>query len=156
MTKYAVLFSSMAVLTLSLTETASAMVSLPNVSRCFAQAATQADIQRCEALRNCVNNQSDDQASLQGCLALTEDAYVVQQGIGGGTPLVGNQYGGAMLPGPGGVNQNVIFAANTEPVLGWGGVLNTDGVEVESSNSELVWGIQGDKGFTNQQEGPND
>lgn len=156
MTKYAVLFSSMAVLTLSLGERATAMVSLPNVGRCFSQASTKADFQRCEALKSCVEDQSDDQASLQGCMALAEDAYVVRQGIQGGAMLTGNRGGAALLPGGGPVNQNVIFAANTEPVLGLGGVLNTDGVEVESSNSELVWGIQGDKGFTNQQQGPND
>jgi hypothetical protein len=45
----------------------------------FLQAKTKADFQRCEALRSCVEDNSDDQASLQGCMALAEDAYVLNK-----------------------------------------------------------------------------
>jgi hypothetical protein len=137
--KVSILLSSAALLTACFIQEANAQLKIPSLGQCYAQADDKSSREHCDALKDCVENQSDDQASLTGCIDEAEDAYVAKSlekenaEIGMGMTPEGIFYEDI----PGRVRSSEQIRTNTL-----------------KANSDLVGSIQGDKGFTQQQEGP--
>ena len=138
--KVSVLLSSAALLTAAFTQEATAQLNIPSLGQCYANATDKSSLEHCKALENCVNNQSDDQASLQGCMDEAQDAYVAEN-LEHENEEIGM-----------GVSPDGIFYENA-PTL----VRSSEEIRMNTikANSDLVESIQGSKGFTQQQEGPN-
>jgi len=130
--------------TVTFAEKACAGLSLPNVGECRRSATDREARDYCDALERCMNN-ADDRASLKGCILRAQDAYTakVMQGEGLGTISTPSQDTDAS-----------VFAwadAGVSPTAP-----EDFPIETQEVNAELVEGIQGEKGWTQQQQGPND
>lgn len=142
------LFVSVSVLcTVTFTEKALAGLSLPNIGECRRSATDREAMDYCAALEDCIKNHTDDRASLKGCILEAQDAYTAKamQGEGMSAPT----------------SETSTTSSDTE-VFRWADVgvsapaPEDFPIETQEVNSELVEGIQGEKGWTQQQQGPND
>lgn len=129
--KVSILLSSAALLTAFFIQEANAQLKIPSLGQCYAQADDKFSREHCDALKDCVDNKSDDQASLTGCIDEAEDAYVAKS-----------------LE-----EENGEIGMNPEET---GSARSAEQIRTNTlkANSDLVESIQGNKGFTQQQEGP--
>ncbi len=106
----------------------------PSPEACLKRARTEKDVRQCKRVKYCTENSSDDQASYRGCIDNAEDIYAAE------ALEIISPAGEEII-----VSESVVSPFSEFVPMG-----------TEAYDSDLVWGIQGDKGFTNQQEGPND
>ena len=129
--------------TIMFIDKASAGLGLPNIGECYKSARDQDGRDYCEALESCMQNDTDDRASLKGCILEAQDRYTAKA-----------MQGESVFPQSSNKDDQSIFRWAD---LGISPTAPEDfPIETLEVNSELVGGIQGEKGWTQQQQGPND